>query len=60
MGYLVAQGLAIVLLADLAIAVVRGEPTTIRTVCQTAGFWKDPPEFEKLHVESRSLENSEK
>lgn len=49
MGYLVAQGLAIVLLADLAIAAVQNEPTTVRSVCQTAGFWKDTPEFRQQH-----------
>ena len=49
MGYLVAQGLAIVLLADLAIATVQNEPTTVRAVFQTAGLWKDPPPFEIVH-----------
>ena len=49
MGYLVAQGLAIVLLADLAFATVTNEPTTIRSLCQTAGFWKDTPPFDKTH-----------
>lgn len=52
MGYLVAQGLAVVLLADLGIAMLRGEPTTVRSVCQSAGFWKDP-DFKKLHEENR-------
>ena len=50
MGYLVAQGLAIVLIADLAIAMVQNEPTTIRSVCQSAGFWRDQ-EFRSLHGE---------
>ncbi|EMC98813.1 hypothetical protein BAUCODRAFT_381039 [Baudoinia panamericana UAMH 10762] len=49
MGYLVVQGLAVVLTVDYAIAVVRGEPTTIRVVCQSAGFWNDAPAFERLH-----------
>ena len=48
MGYLVAQGLGVVLLADYAIAVLRGEPTTVRSVCQQAGYWRDP-DFTKLH-----------
>ncbi|KAK5128078.1 hypothetical protein LTR85_005195 [Meristemomyces frigidus] len=48
MGYLVAQGLAIVLLADLAFATLQNEPTTVRAVCQSAGFWQEQ-EFEKLH-----------
>jgi len=52
MGYLVAQGLAVVLLADLGIAMLRGEPTTVRSVCQSAGFWKDP-DFKRLHEENR-------
>jgi hypothetical protein len=49
MGYLVVQGLAIVLLADLAIATIINQPTTVRSICQTAGVWKDPPPFEKIH-----------
>lgn len=49
MGYLVLQGLAVVLLADLAIATVQNEPTTIRSVMQSAGLWRDPPEFDKAH-----------
>lgn len=49
MGYLVLQGLAVVLLADLAIATVQNEPTTIRSVAQSAGLWLDPPAFEKTH-----------
>lgn len=48
MGYLVAQGLAIVLLADLAFATVTNEPTTVRSVCQSAGFWQEQ-DFRKLH-----------
>lgn len=49
MGYLVAQGLAIVLLADWLVAVVQNEPTTIRSVFQSAGLWKDVPAFRNLH-----------
>ena len=52
MGYLVAQGLAIVLLADYGIATVTNEMTTVRAVCQTAGLWKDTPPFEKIHHET--------
>lgn len=51
MGYLVVQGLAIVLLADLAFATVTNETTTVRAVLQQAGLWKDAPEFEKVHGE---------
>ncbi|RMZ14450.1 hypothetical protein D0860_02120 [Hortaea werneckii] len=53
MGCLVAQGLAVVLLADLGIAMLRGEPTTVRSVCQSAGFWKDP-DFKKLHEDRKT------
>ncbi|KAH9845064.1 hypothetical protein Tdes44962_MAKER06923 [Teratosphaeria destructans] len=49
MGYLVAQGFIIVLLADLGIATVTGKVTTVRSVCQAAGFWKGPVEFEEAH-----------
>jgi len=56
MGYLVLQGLGIVLLADWAIAVAWGQPTTIRSVCQTAGLLKEPTAFEKLHLDSEASE----
>lgn len=49
MGYLVAQGLAIVLLGDYAIAILTNEPTTVRAICQMAGIWKETPPFEKVH-----------
>ena len=49
MGYLVAQGLAVVVLGDLAIAALRGEPSTTRLFCQAAGFWRDPPKFGEVH-----------
>jgi hypothetical protein len=55
MGYLVAQGLAIVLLGDYAIAMIRNEPSTLRTVCQAAGFWRDAPEFEDVHGGMRDV-----
>lgn len=48
-AYLVAQGLGIVLLIDLGIATVTQEKTTLRAICQAAGWWKDPPGFEKVH-----------
>ena len=54
MGYLVAQGLAIVLLADLAIATAQGETTTIRSVCQSAGFWTEGPDFTVAHGKDSS------
>lgn len=49
MGYLVLQGLAVVLLADLAIATAQNEPTTIRSVAQSAGLWLEAPAFEEIH-----------
>lgn len=49
MGYLVLQGLAVVLLADLAIATAQGETTTVRSVCQSAGFWKEEKGFGETH-----------
>nr|OQO32186.1 hypothetical protein B0A51_00555 [Rachicladosporium sp. CCFEE 5018] len=45
MGYLVLQGLALVLLADVGIATATGEHTIVRQVAQSAGFWKGGPEF---------------
>jgi hypothetical protein len=49
MGYLVLQGLGVVLLADLAFATLSNDRTTIRAVAQSAGFWKDPPAFNESH-----------
>ena len=54
MGYLVAQGLAVVLLADLAFATVTNEHTTVRAICQTVGLWKEPPKFEQVHHDSET------
>ena len=53
MGVLVLQGLGVVLLADLAIATAQGEPTTIRSVAQSAGFWKQPPAFDQTHASDK-------
>ncbi|EME84803.1 uncharacterized protein MYCFIDRAFT_195757 [Pseudocercospora fijiensis CIRAD86] len=49
MRLLVLQGLGVVLLADLAIATAQGEPTTVRSVAQSAGFWKQPPPLHHAH-----------
>ncbi len=49
MAYLVLQGLGIVLLIDLGIASVIQDKTTFRSICQAAGFWKDPPGFDQTH-----------
>ena len=49
MAYLVIQGLGIVLLIDLGIATVTQDKTTFRSICQAAGFWRDPPAFDQAH-----------
>lgn len=49
MAYLTLQGLAIVLLVDFAIASVQNEKTTIRSVAETAGLWRDQPAFSEVH-----------
>lgn len=59
MGYLVLQGLGIVLLADWAIAMAWGQPTTIQNVCQSAGLLEEPTSFEKLHLDSEALERDD-
>lgn len=56
MGYLVAQGLAVVLLADLAFATATGQSTTVRSVAQSAGYWMDAPPFNKAHEQKKPLE----
>lgn len=48
-GYLVAQGLVVVLFIDLGIATAMGDKTTVRSVCQAAGLWKDLPAFDDAH-----------
>lgn len=48
-GYLVVQCLAVVLVADYAIALVHGQQTTTRSICQSAGFWNDAPTFTYKH-----------
>lgn len=49
MGYLVAQGLAVVLLGDYAIATVRDTTTVARSLFEATGMWKQPPTFARLH-----------
>lgn len=49
MGYLVMQGLAVVLIADLGFATVFNHPTVLRSVAQSAGIWKEGPSFEESH-----------
>lgn len=48
-GYLVAQGAVIVLLIDYGIATITNDKTTFRSICQAAGWWKDPAPFEQSH-----------
>jgi hypothetical protein len=50
MGYLVAQGLAVVLLVDAGFATVLGHQTIIRKIAQSAGIWKEAPSFDTHHV----------
>ena len=49
MGYLVAQGLGVVLLVDLGFAMAFGHSTIIRKIAQSAGVWKEDPPFETHH-----------
>lgn len=49
MGYLVLQGLAIVLLADYGFASLLGHPTVVQKVARSAGLWKDGPTFDQVH-----------
>lgn len=52
MGYLVAQGLAVVLLADVGIATLLNHQTVVRSIAQSAGFWKEGPTFNDSHKPS--------
>jgi len=45
MGYLVAQGLAVVLLVDLGFASLLGHSTITRKIAQSAGIWKEEQPF---------------
>ena len=49
MGYLVMQGLAVVLLVDLGFATMFNGKTVIRKVAQSAGLWTDGPAFGSVH-----------
>ena len=53
MGYLVVQGLAVVLLVDFGFATVFNGKTQIRKVAQSAGFWTDGPEFGRVHANGK-------
>lgn len=52
MGYLVMQGLAVVLMADLGFATIYDHPTVLRSIAQSAGVWKEGPSFEESHQSS--------
>lgn len=52
MAYLVVQGLAIVLLGDLAFATIMNDKTIVRSVAQAGGVWLDPPPFGEIHEKS--------
>ncbi|KAF2719558.1 hypothetical protein K431DRAFT_228379 [Polychaeton citri CBS 116435] len=45
---LVVQGLAIVLLLDYGFSHLTNDVTVVRSIVQSAGYWKDP-EFERAH-----------
>ena len=49
MAYLTAQGLAVVLLADLGFATLTGDVTVLRSVVQAAGYWHGPKGFGEAH-----------
>jgi hypothetical protein len=51
MGYLVLQGLAVVLIGDFAFATLAGQKTVVREVAQAMGFWKEPKAFGEVHKE---------
>lgn len=50
MGYLVLQGLAVVLIGDFAFATLAGQKTIVREIAQSAGLWADPKAFEEVHT----------
>lgn len=49
MGYLVVQGLALVLLADYGFAALLDHPTVVRKVAQSTGLWQEGPSFKQAH-----------
>jgi hypothetical protein len=49
MGYLVMQGLAVVLLADFGFAKMLNHPPVMVKIAQSAGIWKQEPPFEHQH-----------
>jgi hypothetical protein len=49
MGYLVMQGLAVVLLADFGFAKMLNHPPVMVKIAQSAGIWKEERSFEYQH-----------
>ncbi|KAM0693305.1 hypothetical protein Q7P36_006558 [Cladosporium allicinum] len=49
MGYLVMQGLAVVLLADFGFAKLLNHPPIMVRIAQSAGIWKEECAFEHQH-----------
>lgn len=49
MGYLVFQGLALVLLADYGFARLLDHPTVVTKVVQSTGLWEQAPSFKQAH-----------
>ena len=54
MGYLVMQGLALVLLADFGAAKLFNHQTVLQSIAQSAGIWNDPPTFEASHQSGKN------
>lgn len=52
MGFLVVQGLAVVLLVDYGFAMFLNHTTITRKIAQSAGIWRDTPSFEDYHKPS--------
>jgi len=50
MGYLVLQGLALVLLADYGFASLLDHPTVIKKVAQSTGMWQEGSSFKDAHT----------
>lgn len=49
MGFLVMQGLAVVLLVDYGFAMFLNHTTITRKIAQSAGIWREGPSFEDHH-----------
>jgi len=49
MGYLVMQGLVVVLLADLGFAKLLNHSPVLLRIAESAGIWKEERSFEHQH-----------